>query len=452
MGKLMYDTVITGGLLVTASETVLADVAIEGERIVAVGLGLEGERIIDATGCYVLPGGVDAHVHLQMWVGRYRSSDTFTSGTVAAALGGTTTVVDFVEPRDGQPMMAALAERRQEADAQVATDYGLHMTVPAWHADHALQEVPAVMEAGIHSFKLYQAYGRLRLDDAHLYKVLRTMANCGGLPILHSENGPVIDLLREGAIRSGHTEPIWHARTRPAVLEGQAVAGAVRLAQLAGSAIYIVHVSCAEAAEAVADARRRGEPVFAETCPQYLFLTEHSLAAENGQRFVCAPPLRSESDQTELWQALALGDLQVISTDHCPFMAAEKAAERAFTQIPGGLPSIEARLSLIHDAARRGLLTLNQWADRCCTQPASMFRLPRKGHVAPGYDADLVVFDPEQEVTLSAKRLHEQVDWTPYEGVLVRGWPRHVLSRGEQIVRDGEFVGKVGRGRFLRAG
>jgi dihydropyrimidinase len=448
----MYDTVIAGGLLVTASDAVPADVAISGERIAAVGLGLEGDRVIDAAGCYVIPGAVDVHVHLQMWVGKYRSSDTFASGTLAAALGGTTTVVDFVEPRDGQSMMAALAERRREADAQVAIDYGLHMTVPAWHADHALHEVPAVMAAGIHSFKLYQAYGRLRLDDAHLYAVLETMAETGGLPILHSENGPVIDLLRKRALRSGHTEPIWHARTRPAGLEAQAVAGALRLAALAGSTIYIVHVSCAEALETVARARQQGQAVYAETCPQYLFLTEDRLAGANGARFVCAPPLRTALDQSALWAALGRGHLQVISTDHCPFTVAEKEAEPAFTQIPGGLPSIEARLSLIHDAARRGLLTLRQWVDRCCTQPASIFKLPRKGHVAPGYDADLVVFDPQQEVTLSAGRLHEQVDWTPYESIAVMGWPRHVLSRGEQIVREGDFVGQAGRGRFLRAG
>jgi dihydropyrimidinase len=448
----MYDTVIEGGLLVTASNAVPADVAISGERIAAVGLGLGGERAIDATGCYVIPGGVDVHVHLQMWVGKYRSSDTFASGTVAAALGGTTTVVDFVEPRDGQSMVAALAERREQADGEVAIDYGLHMTVPAWHADHALPEVPEVMGTGIHSFKLYQAYGRLRLDDARLFGVLETLGDHGALPIVHSENGPVIDVLRERALGSGHTEPIWHARTRPAKLEGQAVAGAVRLAEVAGSSIYIVHVSCGEALQVVAAARRRGQAVFAETCPQYLYLTEEVLAGENGARFICAPPLRTDADRLALWRALGRGDLQVISTDHCPFTLREKEGEPAFTQIPGGLPSIEARLSLIHDAARRGLLTLNQWVNHCCTQPASIFELPRKGHIAPGYDADLVVFDPKQEVVVSAGRLHEHVDWTPYEGLALRGWPRHVLSRGEQIVQDGEFVGVTGRGRFVPAG
>ena len=448
----MYETVIAGGEVVTAGGSFQATVALSGERIVAVGLGLEGDRVIDASGCYVIPGAVDVHVHLQMWAGGYRSSDTFASGTVAAALGGTTTVVDFVEPEDEQEMIAALVARRREADDQVAVDYGLHMTIPAWHADHALSEIPAVRDAGIYSFKLYQAYGRLRLDDVRLYATLRTLAHRGGLPILHGENGPVIDLLRDEAVRNDHTEPIWHARTRPAELEGQAVAAALGLAGLVGSPLYIVHVSCAQALEAVVSARERGQTVYAETCPQYLFLTKDELVGENGRRFICAPPLRTEMDQIELWRALARGDIQVISTDHCPFTAQEKTAETVFTQIPGGLPSVEARLSLVYDAARRGLLTLNQWVDRCCTQPARLLKLPRKGQVAPGFDADLVVFDPQRQVTLSAQWLHENVDWTPYEGISIAGWPRHVFSRGEWVVRDGEFRGRAGRGRFRPAG
>jgi dihydropyrimidinase len=448
----MYDTVISGGEVVTAEDRFRADVAISGERIAAVGLGLTGKQLIDASGCYVIPGGVDVHVHLQMWAGEYRSADTFGSGTVAAALGGTTTVVDFVEPGDGQAMMSALEERRREADDQVVVDYGLHMTLPAWHVEHALFELGAIREAGVYSFKLYQAYGRLRLDDVHLLAALEALVEGGGLPILHSENGPVIDYLRERTRRRGHTEPIWHARTRPAGLEGQAVGAALRLAQLAESPIYIVHVSCAEALEAVASAQAKGQVVLAETCPQYLFLTKDALAGEHGERYICAPPLRTPEDQTALWRGLGHGHLQAVSTDHCPFTTAEKEAAQAFTEVPGGLPSIEARLSLVHDATRRGLLTLNQWVDRCCTQPATVFKLPRKGRVSPGYDADLVVFDPEHRVTLSEHWLAERVDWTPYEGITIDGWPRHVFSRGELIVRKGEFVGQAGRGRFLRAG
>ena len=448
----MYETVIAGGQVVTAGASFQADVAIRGERIVAVGLGLEGQRVIDALGCYVIPGAVDAHVHLQMWAGRYRSSDTFASGTVAAALGGTTTVIDFVEPEDEQAMIAALVARRSEADGQVAIDYALHMTIPAWHAEYALSEIPAVMDAGIYSFKLYQAYGRLRLDDVRLYATLKALAHHGGLPILHSENGPVIDLLRAEAVRGNHTEPVWHARTRPAELEGQAVSAALGLARLAGSPLYIVHVSCAQALEAVVSAQERGQVVYAETCPQYLFLTEDELTGENARLYICAPPLRTETDQALLWGAVERGHVQVISTDHCPFAAQEKVAEAVFAQVPGGLPSIEARLSLVHDAAQRGLLTLNQWVARCCTQPAQLFRLPHKGDVAPGFDADLVVFDPERQVTLSSQWLHENVDWTPYEGISLGGWPRHVFSRGEWIVRYGEFHGPAGWGRFLFAG
>jgi dihydropyrimidinase len=448
----MYDKVIANGTIVTETAAYPADVGVSGERIEAVGVGLQGEQIIDAAGCYVIPGGVDVHVHLQMSVGQYTSSDTFESGTAAAACGGTTTVVDFVEPKGDQPMMEALAARRAAADPQVAIDYGLHMTIPAWHADHALGQITEVMAAGVYSFKLYQAYGPLCLDDVRLYAALQALGEHGGLPILHSENGPVIDRMRAEAVAAGRLEPIWHARTRPTGLEGEAVGRALELARLAQSPLYIVHVSCADSLARILSARHAGEMAYGETCPQYLFLTAERLTGEHSERFICAPPLREAADQESLWRALARGDLQVVSTDHCPFTAAEKAAEADFTRIPGGLPSIEARLALIHHAVRQGWMDLTRWVGTCCTAPARLFRLPDKGHIAPGYDADLVVFDPERQVELSAGWLHERVDWSPYEGMALRGWPREVMSRGEVIVREGEYLGEAGRGRFIRAG
>jgi dihydropyrimidinase len=448
----MYDRVIANGMVVTATAAYPADVGITGERIAALGVGLQGDSVLDATGCYVIPGGVDVHVHLRMTVGRYTSSDNFESGTVAAACGGTTTLVDFAEPKGDQPMMDALAARRAEADPQVAIDYGLHMTIPAWHADQALGEIPAVMAAGVYSFKMYQAYGPLCLDDVRLYAALRALGQHGALPILHSENGPVIDRLRAEALAAGRTAPIWHARTRPASLEGEAVGRALELARQAEAPLYIVHVSCAESLAQIVQARQDGRRVYGETCPQYLFLTEESLTGERSERLVCAPPLRGAADQEQLWGALARGDLQVVSTDHCPFTAAEKAAEADFTRIPGGLPSIEARLGLVHEAARQGRLELSRWVATCCTAPARMFRLPNKGHIAPGYDADIVVFDPAQRVELAAGWLHERVDWSPYEGMTLKGWPREVFSRGALIAREGEYLGEPGRGRFIRAG
>jgi dihydropyrimidinase len=448
----MYEKVIANGVVVTATAAYPADVGISGERIAAVGMGLQGEQVFDAAGCYVIPGGVDVHVHLEMAVGQYTSSDTFESGTMAAACGGTTTVVDFVEPEGDQPMMEALAARRAAADPQVAIDYGLHMTVPAWHADHSLREIPEVMAAGVYSFKMYQAYGPLCLDDVRLYTALQALGKHGALPILHSENGPVIDRMRAEALAAGRTAPIWHARTRPASLEAEAVGRALELARQARSPLYIVHVSCADSLERIVHARQMGWTVFGETCPQYLFLTAEKLTGENGERFICAPPLRELADQESLWGALARGDLQVISTDHCPFTAAEKAAETDFTRIPGGLPSIEARLSLVHDAARQGRLDLNRWVASCCTVPARLFKLPHKGHIAPGYDADIVIFDPAKQVRLTAEWLHEQVDWSPYEGMTLSGWPREVFSRGALIAREGQYLGEPGRGRFIRAG
>ena len=390
----MHETVIANGTVVTAAASFPADVALEGGKITALGNNLPGERRIDASGCMVIPGGVDVHVHLQMPVGKYTSSDTFASGTAAAAYGGTTTVVDFVEPENEEPLLAALDKRRQEAAGQVMIDYGLHMTIPAWHADHALDDIPAVMAAGVYSFKMYQAYGDLCLADPQLYAALRALGAHGALPILHSENGPVIDRLRAEALQAGHVEPIWHARTRPADLEAEAVGRAIELAQLAGSPLYIVHVSCGPSLAQVQAAQRRGQRVMGETCPQYLFLDQGYLEGEHGERFICAPPLRTPADQTALWGGLERGALSVVSTDHCPFTSAEKAAESDFTAIPGGLPAIEMRLSLVYQAVREGKLSLTQWVDRCCSGPARLFRLPGKGQLAPGYDADLVVFDP----------------------------------------------------------
>ena len=446
------DLVIRNGTLVTTAGVHPADVGIADGQIVALGEELKAESEIDATGCYVLPGAVDPHVHLQMPVGDLISSDDFTSGTIAAARGGTTTVIDFVEPKEGQPLPEALTARRAEADGQVAIDYSLHMTIPTWHAAHpeALELLPEMVEEGITSFKLYQAYEGLRLDDAQLYTVLRAVAAVGGLPIIHSENGPVCERLRADALAVGHTAPRYHALTRPPRQEAEAVGRAIDLAALAGSPLYIVHVSCAKALARLAVARHQGEPIYGETCPQYLALTAEVLDGPGGERFVCSPPLRSQADQEALWDALARDGLDVLATDHCPFTAAEKASPSVFTEIPGGLPSIEVRLSLTYSlGVLAGRLPLERWVEVCCTAPARIFGLSHKGQLAPGFDADLVIFDPQAEAVLGVGALHEKVDWTPYEGLRVTGWPRDVLSRGRIIVRDEEFVGEPGWGRFV---
>jgi len=446
------DIVIRNGTLITPCGALEADVGIVGEQIVAVGLDLSGDRELDASDCYVLPGGIDPHVHLQMPQGQYVSADDFASGTVAAALGGTTTVIDFVEPAPGESLLAALDKRRAEADGRVAVDYGLHMTVPAWHADHpeALNELPDVVAAGVSSFKLYLAYEGLRLDDAQLYRVMRAIAAAGGLPVVHCENGPVCEVLRAQAMARGSTIPIYHALTRPPRQETEAVGRVIDIAALTESPVYIVHVSCEESMTRIQAARARGEDVYGETCPQYLLLTEELLDLPDGELLICAPPLRTPTDNEALWGGLAFEDLDVLATDHCPFTAAEKRGHASFATIPGGLPGIQARLSLVHHYGQQHWMTLERWVEVCCANPARILGLDDKGQVAPGYDADLVVFDPDHRVTLQAgATLHERVDWSPYEGLHVQGWPRDVLSRGRLIVRDGEYIGEPGWGRFV---
>ncbi len=448
-------TAIRNGAVLTPAGLLAADVGVEGERIVSLGRELHGEEEIDASGCYVLPGAIDPHVHLQMPLREYTSADDFLSGTVAAACGGTTTVIDFVEPKPGEALLAALANRRAEADGRVAVDYGLHMTIPAWHAAHPeiLDAIPELVASGVTSFKIYLAYEGLRLNDEQVYLVLKRIARAGGLPIVHCENGPICDALRAEAVSSGRTASIYHADTRPARQEAEATGRLIDLAALAGCPAYIVHVSCDESLARIQGARARGEAIYGETCPQYLLLDRAALEAEHGERLICAPPLRSGADRDALWRGLVVGDLDVLATDHCPFTAEEKSGHPDFTTVPGGLPSIEARLSLARTFGRRYGLTMRRWVDVCAANPARIFGLAHKGRIEPGCDADIVVFDPRRCATIrTGQTLHERVDWSPYEGIQVEGWPRVVLSRGRVVVRDGQFVGEVGWGRFLARG
>jgi dihydropyrimidinase len=429
----------------------------------------------------VTPGAVDVHVHLQMPAGPgLVSSDDFFTGTRAAAFGGTTTVIDFVEAELDQSLVEAIAARRAQADGRVVVDYGLHMTIAA--ADLAkLDQVPAAAQAGCASFKLYLAYDGFQLDDGGFLQALEAIRAAGGLAMVHAENGDVIRTLVDRYRAQGRIEPRWHARSRPALMEGEAAGRAIDLATLAGTPLYIVHASCAQVVERVAAARARGLPIYGETCPHYLLLSEalYSRPGVEGSLPICSPPLRSPADQTRLWDALARGELQVVATDHCPFVRADKAPRRRdkaprrrdkaphrrdkaphrrdkarglhdFGQVPGGLPGIEARFALLFAfGVRMDRISLSHWVDLCCTAPASLFGLQRKGAIAVGYDADLVVFDPQHRVRLSAETLHENVDWTPFEGMEVTGWPVVTISRGEVIVKDGEFRSTAGQGRFV---
>jgi dihydropyrimidinase len=452
-------TLIRGGTVVTATDLYRGDVLIEDEKISAIGTSFEGvgaDRTIDASGKYVLPGGIDVHTHLDMPFGGTTSADDFESGTIAAAHGGTTSVVDFAIQYRGQTLRHALDAWRMKAEGKAAIDYGFHMIVTDLN-DSVEREMDDLVREGVTSFKLFMAYpGVFMLDDASIFRALLRTRENGGTICMHAENGGVIDVLVKRALAEGKTAPKYHALTRPARAEAEATHRAIALAEMAGVPIYIVHLSAAEALEMVTEARDRGLPAYAETCPQYLFLSydNYEEPGFEGAKYVMSPPLRPKQTQDQLWRGLASNDLQAISTDHCPFcMKEQKELGRDdFSKIPNGAPGIETRMSLVHDGGvRAGKISWNRFVELTSTSPAKIFGLfPRKGTIAPGSDADVVVFDPNKKQTLSAKTLHMKVDYNPYEGREVSGVSETVLSRGRVIVEKGKFTGRAGAGSFLK--
>ncbi len=448
----MHELAIRHGRLIAPSGPVFADLAIDRGRIAAIGKNLNAAHTIDASGCLVLPGGVDCHVHLQMQLNGLTSTDSFETGTVAAACGGTTTVIDFIDPQPEQPLIDAYQQRRAEADGSAAVDYGLHLTIPASHAASAerLREIPAAVAAGCATFKLYQAYERMMLDDVALWTVMRAVAAAGGGVVLHSETGPLLDALRADAVAAGQSAPIWHERTRPARLEASAVQRAAEIAALVGCPLHIFHVGAAGALAEVNAARAKGYDITAETCPHYLLLTaDEHLTRADGHLFICAPPLRRAADKEAMWRGLGEGALEIVSTDHCPWTRAEKH-KSSFADVPGGLPGIEPRLALVHHfGVNEQDLALTRWVSACCTAPARRMGITDRGALQPGQVADIVLFDPKRAKTLRPATLHETAGWTPFEGMKLEGWPRTVLQRGNVLVRDEEFVGSPDGGRYL---
>lgn len=448
---------IRNGTIVTATDRYAGDVFVEGERVTTIGtsLSMAADRVIDATGRYVLPGGIDVHTHLDMPFGGTTSSDDFETGTIAAAFGGTTTIVDFAIQYRGQSLQAAWDAWMRKADGKAAIDYGFHMIVTDL-SDQVEAEMDAMVREGVTSFKLFMAYpGVFMLDDASIFRALRRTGRNGGTICMHAENGGVIDVLVKQALAEGRTGPKYHALTRPARAEGEATHRAIALAEIADVPIYIVHLSAAEALEMVTEARDRGLPAYAETCPQYLFLSEDNYDEPGfeGAKYVMSPPLRARSTQDALWRGLAFNDLQAIATDHCPFCMKEKHLGAGdFSKIPNGAPGIETRMSLVWDGGvRTGRISMNRFVELTSTSPARIFGMfPRKGTIAPGSDADLVVFDPDKTVTLSARTHHMRVDYNPYEGRSVTGVAETVVSRGRVIVEGGRFTGRAGGGAFLK--
>lgn len=416
---------------------------------------LEGEEVVEAAGLLVVPGGVDAHTHLQMPAGQLQVSDDFATGTAAAAVGGTTTVIDYVTAPRGTDPFAALATWRSWAGA-AAIDVALHMTFT-----EAVREatVAALVEEGVTSFKLYMAYPEtLQVDDGVILDVLAAAGRHGGLVTVHAENGGAIAALRRRALEEGRTGVFEHSLTRPALLEAEAISRLGVLARLAGAPVYVVHVSSAPGLQAVREARSQGVEMLAETCPQYLELGAELLAGADGENFVCTPPLRDPWHQEELWHGLADGSVQTVATDHCPFTVADRRAGlRArpegwadFTEIPGGLPGVETRMALVWEGAVAGRISVADWVRLCSEAPARTFGLwPRKGSLLPGADADVVVWDPSRRQGLAAGELHMATDHSPYAGRVVAGWPSLVLSRGRTVARAGQFVGEPGWGRYL---
>ncbi len=454
-----FDTVIRNGTIITATDTYRSDLGITNGTIAAIAQSLPMEnagRVIDAAGCQVIPGGIDVHTHLDMPFGGTTSADDFESGTIAAAFGGTTTLIDFAIQYKGQTLRQAFDTWRKKAEGKAVTDYAFHCIITDL-GDAQVEEMGQLVREGVSSFKLFMAYpGVFMLDDATIFRAMSAAAKYGGLICMHAENGGAIDVIVKRALAEGKRAPKYHALTRPTTAEADATARAIALAEMAGAPVYIVHLSCNDALEKVREARDRGLPAYAETCPQYLFLSieNFDVPGFEGAKYVFTPPLREKWHQDKLWQGLAKDDLQVVSTDHCPFCFKEQKelGKDDFTKIPNGGPGIEHRLSLIYTGGVHGRrFSPNRFVQLVSTAPAKLFGLyPRKGTIAVGSDADLVLFDPNAEQTISAKTHHMRVDYSMFEGIRVKGMPRTVLSRGRVVVDGGKLVGKPGSGEFLR--
>lgn len=462
----MGTTLIRGGRIITATDDYLGDIWVDGDKIKTIGqdLGMQADRVIDARGQYAIPGGVDCHTHMELNVGAAVSSDDFETGTIAAAHGGTTTIIDFATQQRTGTMREALDSWHAQAEKSVI-DYGVHMII-ANLPDAYLSDMDALVREGVTSFKMFTAYpDRLLLDDGTIFKAMRRAGENGGFIMMHAENGSVIDYIVQQFIVEGKTTPNYHALSRPHQAEADAAQRVILLSELAGVPVYIVHVSSHLAMEAIRAARARGLPAYGETCPQYLALAYEQYAdgSFDGARFVCSPPIREHANQEPLWRALAANDLQTVATDHCPFCFHEgyqglpKQKELGignFAKIPNGVPGVENRMHIVYQGGvvQRGW-SMNRFVQLTSTAPAKLFGLfPRKGTIAVGSDADIVLWDPARHYTISAATHFMRVDYNPYEGMTIEGSPSLVMARGRVIFENERFLGKRGQGQFLKRG
>ena len=453
-------TLIKNGRIVTAVDDYEADILIEDGKISVIGasLDIKADKKIDAKGRLVIPGGIDPHTHMELPFGGTSASDDFETGTRAAAYGGTTTIIDFAVQYKGQSLAQAVDAWHKKADGKTSIDYGFHLICTDL-PDDRLPEMRSMMREGVTSFKLFMAYpGVFLVDDATIFKAMRMAGEKGGLVCMHAENGVVIDAIVKEAIAQGKTAPKYHALTRPTKAEAEGVHRAIALAEMAHAPVYIVHLSCDDALIEVTRARDEGVPAYAETCPQYLFLdySVYEKPGFEGAKWVMTPPIREKWNQDKLWRGLQFNDLQVVSTDHCPFCMKEQKelGKNDFSKIPNGGPGVEHRMSLIYNGGVvGGKISLNRFVEITSTAAAKIFGLfPKKGTIAVGSDADLVIFDPNEEMTISAKTHHMNVDYSAYEGFKVKGVTKTVLSRGDVVIDDGKYVAKPGRGQFLKRG
>jgi dihydropyrimidinase len=452
-------TLIKSGRIVTAVDDYTADILIEDETVSMIGksIDVEVDITIDARNKLVIPGGIDPHTHMELPFGGTQSSDDFFTGTRAAAFGGTTTIIDFAVQTKGESMISGVDAWHKKAEGKCAIDYGFHLITTDFEDKHT-EEMYTLMDEGITSFKLFMAYpGVFLADDATIFRAMSAAGERGGLICMHAENGIVINEIIKRFLADGRTAPKYHALTRPTIAEAEGVHRAIAIAEMAESPVYIVHLSCTDALNQVRQARDRGIPAFAETCPQYLF---HSIDdygdGFEGARYVMTPPLREKHNQAELWKGLKMDDLQVISTDHCPFCMKEQKelGKDDFSKIPNGAPGVENRMSLIYNGGVvENRISLNRFVELTSTAAAKMFGLfPKKGTIAVGSDADIVIFDPEKEHTFGVEAEHMNVDYSSYEGWKVKGKVETVLSRGRVVIENGEHKGKAGDGQFLKRG